>query len=370
MALDSSPVEDASRRIRVLALSDGKPGHYHQTEGILSHLRDADAERLRVVFRSKRADNWLRAQVMLFRRRLPEPVAERALRDALTPECYEQLSVLKRPDIVFSTGSSVAAPNLLLAQRFDAKAVVCTRPSPIGTTPFDLAILARHQWTKATTRVVRVLGVPNHISPETVAARRQELERDGDVPPTVGLLFGGDDKRYRWTVDAVSAAINGLVEAARATNRRLAVVTSRRTPPAVEAFLKSRLLGDSVCVYTAFSSESPPKVAPVLTLFALCEWIAVTVDSFSMVCEACSSGRPVALLTIPPRRHDRYAVAFDAIASATGMIRVPVKNVRDTAVRLANATWSGRALCDAQTAAAGIRRWFDGECLKQSYDDG
>jgi len=358
MALDSPPLEEPTRRFRVLALSDGKPGHYHQTEGILAHLPEADAVTLRVTFRSKRADNALRALIVLSGNRLSEKVGEWALRRALTPECFERLSAVEPPDVVLSTGSSVAAPNLLLARRFRAKAVVCTRPSPIGIAPFDLAILARHQWTKETPRVVRVLGAPNPITPEGVAARRAELERDNPLPPTLGLLFGGNDKRYRWTVDAARATLDGLLALARATNRRVAVVTSRRTPKEVEVGLRDRLTRNPLCVYAAFASDSPPKSMPVLTLFALSDVIAVTVDSFSMVCEACSSGKPVILVTIPSRRRDRYAVAYDAIAEATGMIRVPAERIRDATEFAVRSPALATPLRDAQTAAEGIRRWL------------
>lgn len=348
-------MEDASSRLRVLALSDGKPGHYHQTQGILVHLPEADVQWVLVAFRSKRRDNWLRAQTLLFRRFL----SERAWQRALTPDCSEQLRAILPPHLVLSTGSSVAAPNLLLAKRFGAKAVVCTRPSPLGIGPFDVAILARHQWTKKeTSRVIRVLGVPTPITPELVAARRRELEQGGEIPPTIGLLFGGNDRRYRWSVTAAEAALEGLLAAARRTDRKLALVTSRRTPSEVEAFFRRRLQGDPLCIYSAFAGEPTPKTVPVLTLLALSEWVAVTVDSFSMVCEACSSGKPVMLLTIPPRRHDRYGVSFDAIAQATGMRRVPLERLREAAESLTKEPSPVYPLRDAQTAAEGLRQWW------------
>lgn len=347
-------MENASSRIRILVLSDGKPGHYHQTQGILAHLPEADAQWVSIEFRSKRHDNWLRVQTLFFRRFLSEREWERVL----TPHCSERLKTVLSPHVVLSTGSSVAAPNFLLAKRFGAKAVVCTRPSPLGIKLFDVAILARHQWTKETSRVIRVLGVPTPITPELVATRRRELEQEGEIPPTMGFLFGGNDKRYRWSVAAAETALEGLLDAARRTDRKLALVTSRRTPPDVEAFFRRRLHGESLCFYSAFAGEPVPKTAPVLTLFALSEWIAVTVDSFSMVCEACSSGKPVMLLTIPSRRRDRYGVSFDAIAQATGMRRVPIERVREAAENLTLEPPSVCPLRDAQTAAEGLRQWW------------
>jgi mitochondrial fission protein ELM1 len=350
-------MEDPSRRYRILALSDGKPGHFHQTEGILMHLPECAGEMLRVEYSSKAADNVLRAKVLLYGRRFPKRAARSTLAAALSASSADALLEAEPADLVLSTGSSVAAPNLLLSRAHGSVAVVCSRPSPLGVRPFDAAILARHQWRFADGRTIRVLGAPTPVTPATVAARREALKACNCLPtgPTVGLLFGGNDRRYRWTVSAAQSVLDGLLAAAGSCGGAFAVVTSRRTPADVEAFIRTRVSENPLCCYTAFPTDSPAKEAPVLTLLALSDCVAVTVDSFSMVCEAASSGRPVALVEIPSRRHDRYQVAFRDIAAATGMLRMPPGTEQEIGSRMAHDAPSARPLRDAETAADGVR---------------
>lgn len=349
-------MENSPRRPRILALSDGRAGHVHQTEGVLNHLPDADHEMIRVEYPSKGADNALRAK-MLMRRGFVTPIGARAmLSTALTPDSFTELANVSPPDIVFSTGSSLAAPNLLLSKMFGAKSVVCTRPSPLGIKPFDLALLPRHQWIDDAPNTARLLGVPTHITPELVAERRAELDATGQTfGPTIGILFGGDDRRYRWTVDLAQRTIEALVGVAGQTGTQIAIATSRRTPPEVEAFLKSRLSESPRCIYSAFVSDPTPKDKPVLTIFALSAWVAVTVDSFSMVCEAASSGRPVGLIQIPSRRADRHASTFDAISDAAGMTQMRLDTLYESASAFTRSPRAARPLRDAETAANAVR---------------
>ena len=90
---------------------------------------------------------------------------------------------IDRADVVLSTGSSVAAINLLLGRLLRARTVTCRRPSPIGTVYFDLALLPKVNWPRREKRnVVKILGIPNVITPEKLDARRNQLEIDLKLP--------------------------------------------------------------------------------------------------------------------------------------------------------------------------------------------
>jgi len=351
------PAPSNARR-RILALSDGKPGHFHQTRGILGRLDGIDHDFVDISFVGKRADNALRAKVTVGRSLVPAAAARAWLDAALTAESLASLAAVDRPDIVLSTGSSVAPVNLLVSRLHGAKAVVCSRPSPIGSGLFDLAILPRHQWQHARENAVRVLGAPTHVTPEAVASRREQLVDAGvdSGGEALGLLFGGNDKRYTWSLDAARKVVESLIAVASRADRKIAVATSRRTPADVTDYIRSRLTQSPVCVFSAFPGDDPPTDNVVATVLAHSLWTAVTVDSFSMVCEAASGGTPVGLLEIPPRRPDRYAVTFDAIAEHTRLTRLRVDTLYDAATSLTQSPPDARFLDDAGTAAQAIVR--------------
>jgi hypothetical protein len=354
-------MENLATRPHILTLSDGKAGHYRQTDGILAALPECDSEIIRIEYPSKRSDNWLRAKVAVGRGLIPKRLAWHMLESALTESCLKALRAARRPDVVLSAASTLAGPNLLLSKIYDAKSVVCLRPSPIGVGPFDMAILPRHHWHCGVESTVRILGLPTPINPELVRQRRAQLEQDAaaqgvEIPPTIGLLFGGDDKHYRWTEPMAQKVMDGFIAAARIANCKIAVATSRRTPPDVEALIRARVLENPLSYYTALASDPTPKDAPVLTILALSRWVAVTIDSLMMVSETVSGGAPVGLIEIPCRGHNRYAPTFAALEEQTGMVRMTLDTVHEVSVRLSQQPPVAEPLRDAETAANGIRR--------------
>ena len=354
-------MENKAARKRILGLLDGKPGHVHQTEGVLKHLDDLDHDLIHVRFRSKSADNALRSAVVLGGASVGKALASTLLDAALTPESRRATAELPPPAAILSTGSSVAAPNVLLARIHGCRAVVCTRPSPIGVRPFDVAIVPHHQREWFRPSDIPTIGVPTPITPESVETRRLELlagaVADGRATaPTIGLLIGGNDKRYRWSVSMAETVLEALLAVASRNDMRLAIATSRRTPLDVEAFIRARVVESPMCAYSALAHD-PTRTdeSAVETVCALSMWVAVTVDSFSMVCEAASSGKPVGLISVKPRRPDRYAQTYDIIAAQTGMVRMRLNTLYETAMSMTQNPQPSRPLHDAEDAATGVR---------------
>ena len=157
--------------MKVIVLSDNKPGHYKQSLGIVRRLPECRTEWLEVGFRQKWRDNLLRVFMCVFGGlQLPISLIRSLLQWSLAPESYNALTHHQTADIILSTGSSVAAVNLLLGRILGAKTVTCRRPSPIGTRYFDLAILPMISWQHAVGQdnVCKTIGVPNPISPDTL----------------------------------------------------------------------------------------------------------------------------------------------------------------------------------------------------------
>ena len=302
--------------MKVVILSDNKPGHYKQSLGIVEKLPESEAEWLRVEFRRKWRDNLLRVFMCVFGGlRLPTSLIQTLLRWSLTAETYKALTALRMADIILSTGSSVAAVNLLLGRMLGAKTVTCRSPSPLGVRNFDLAILPMLSWHGKGHKdnVCEVVGVPNPISPDTLNADQKRLMQMLNLPerPRIGLLIGGTDRHE--TVTAADAEQLGKICKAVATelNAQLLVTTSRRTPSAVTEYLASTLKHSEGCPLF-IEPDTPSALAdPYQAILALSDLLVVTADSFSMVCEAASSGRPVIVLTLSDekaRKPKRYHV--------------------------------------------------------------
>ena len=303
--------------MKVVILSDNKPGHYKQSLGIVEKLPECQTEWLTVEFRHKWRDNLLRVFMCAFGGMpLPTSLIQTLLRWSLTAEASNALTDLRTADIILSTGSSVAAVNLLLGRILDAKTVTCRRPSPLGVRNFDLAILPMLSWHGKGHKdnVCQTVGVPNPISRDTLNPQQKQLIQALNLPscPRIGLLIGGTDRHE--TITAADA--NQLSEICKAVatemNTQILVTTSRRTPTEVTEHLASTLKHNDWCPLF-IEPDTPSELEnPYQAILALSDLLIVTADSFSMVCEAASSGRPVIVLTLSdekakkPKRYNVY----------------------------------------------------------------
>ena len=312
--------------MRALLLSDRTPGHYNQSLGLIEQIPECEYHWIDVRFRSKQRDNLLRVLMRLFGGfRLPRRFISACLHMALQRDTLEQICAVK-PDFILSTGSSVAAPNLLIGQLFDAKTVTCRRPSPVGIHHFDLAILPRMYWPRHRNRsnVCKTLGVPNRVQPEVLETQRKTLLADLGLSDQkrIGVLIGGEDRYDTITETAATDLIKILQRFATKWDSQLLLTTSRRTPLTVENLISKRLSNTQHCPILVLAHGENSLANPIETIFALSDVIIVTEDSFSMVCEAASSGKRVIILEVDHkihRRPRRYTVYSEMMHQASVM---------------------------------------------------
>ena len=280
-------------------------------------MPECQVEWLEVRFRRKWRDNLLRVFMCIFGGvPLSTSVIHTLLRWSLTSDSYNALAQLQTVNIILSTGSSVAAVNLLLGRILGAKTVTCRRPSPVGVRYFDLAILPMLSWDSATQKsnVCKTIGVPTPISPDTLNAYRERLNREMNLSdsPRIGLLLGGADRHETITIEDAKR-LSEISKAVSAEMRaQILVTTSRRTPPDVSSHLASMMEQTEWCPLFIEANTPSELEDPYQAILALSDLLIVTADSFSMACEAASSGRKVIVLTLSqesarlPKRYKVY----------------------------------------------------------------
>ena len=288
---------------KIVILSDGKPGHYNQSLGIMDQLSDDEYQLVEINFRSKWHDNILRIFLSLFPGgKLTDKVIWSILFFSLTEETISKLKNIQSVALILSTGSSVAAVNLLLGQLLDAKTVTCRPPSPVGTRQFDLAILPRLYWRQPERiNVCRTLGVPNRISPERLEHFRPLSQKvSSSQRSKIGLLIGGNSPLHNMSKKVATRWIDFLLQLVKSRKWQVLLSTSRRTPKVIEEYIadivKDRNDDFPINLFShQIPSSSQFKFEHIL---ANSDLLLVTEDSFSMVCEACSSGKPVVILEV------------------------------------------------------------------------
>ena len=156
--------------------------------------------------------------------------------------------------------------------------------------------------------------MPNPISPDLLDAKRKQLEGELNLSdcPRVGVLLGGTDRHETITIEDAEWLSEICEATAERMNAQIFVTTSRRTPSDVTKHLVSTLKHTDGCPLFITPDTSSGLEDPYQAILALSDLIIVTADSFSMVCEAASSGRNVIVLMLSqerarlPKRYEVY----------------------------------------------------------------
>ncbi len=347
--------------MRAILLSDGKPGHYNQSLGLIERMPECEYHWIDVKFRSKRRDHLIRVLMRILGRfRLSRQFIKTCLCMAIQQDTLDEICAVA-PDFILSTGSSVAAPNLLIGQLLDAKTVTCRHPSPVGVHHFDLAILPRMYWPRLDKRnVCKTLGVPNRVRPEKLEMRRKELQIDLSDQKRVGVLIGGEDRYDTITEMTAARLLEVLQRFATKWDSQLLLTTSRRTPLPVENLIGKQLSNTQYCPILVLAHGENSITNPIDTIFALSDLIVVTEDSFSMVCEAASSGKRVIILEVDhkTRRRPKRHKAYSEMMRHASVIRSGIEDL-ETSLEAALADENPvTPLQDTQAAAAAVRQLF------------
>ncbi|WP_168194415.1 ELM1/GtrOC1 family putative glycosyltransferase [Formicincola oecophyllae] len=152
----------------------------------------------------------------------------------------------------------------------------------------------------------------------------------------LGVLLGGPNGRYRFGGAEGGALAAKLAQFMKRHDVACMVTWSRRTDKAALAALRAHLEPLGACFagppggpgvqesqpgsQSAAHQQAPtPGANPYMAMLALCDALAVTVDSVSMISEAVATTRPVSLLALPGR--SRRMERFHAMLARQGRVQ-------------------------------------------------
>lgn len=278
---------EAMMPLRVLLLADDKPGHYHQSEGVvgaLERLKPVTCRRLSV-----RRRQWApRAILRTFRRRGVSANRLLSFGYGLTPEQIDE------PDFVVSSGGETLFANLAAKELSGARNIFLGPVRDDARDAVDL-IISSHGVTDEPANHVRTLQ-PNAIDPERLGRPQTVPRFSQDKPPrTAALLVGGDTRNIRYGA-ADWQQIAGFLRAVnQAWGTRWVVSSSRRTSrdalDALGPVLHDKSVVRQFLDYRIVGPSSLPG------LLRLAEAVVVTADSSTMLSEAVAGRYPVVAVT-------------------------------------------------------------------------
>lgn len=252
-------------------LLDGKPGHMHQSLGLVQAIGQQHRVQVHDVQVAQGMHGWAYWAAGVW------PLGQG----------------LPAPDMLVGAGHATHG-HLLAAQRaYGGKTVCLMRPS-VPVSLFDACLIPEHDHYRGAGSFIETRGVLNHIETSTINIR--------DTQQTL-LLVGGPSKHYVWDDALVAGQIFALVHARPEMD--FILTTSRRTP---DSFLKAlqRIHMRHLTIVPYAETDAGWVQRHLQRSHAV--W--VTEDSVSMIYEGLTAQAAVGLLNLPARKHSRVAIGI------------------------------------------------------------
>ncbi|MEN8141609.1 MAG: ELM1/GtrOC1 family putative glycosyltransferase [Thermodesulfobacteriota bacterium] len=262
MAADSAIVP-----LRILLVSDGRPGHEKQSRGLVQALGKLT----------------------------PVAVAEQAIEKGLVNDIKSWLAAAwarllprlaaggePRYDLVVGAGAHTHGYIVAEGAAAGARTVVCMAPTPIFAGLFDLCLVPEADCCTERDNFFTTVGPPN-------LGEDQERHDQGQ-----GLILVGgiDEKSHRWDSAEIVAVVKEIANSQ--PEIRWAIATSPRTPDATTALLAELCAGQANCRFNPF----PTPEGWLDEEYNRADQAWVTADSISMVYEALTAGCRVGIIPV------------------------------------------------------------------------
>ncbi|WP_159710528.1 mitochondrial fission ELM1 family protein [Geminicoccus flavidas] len=196
------------------------------------------------------------------------------------------------PDLLITCGRRCLPVARWIKRQAGGRTRIVHVMRPAVATDIDLLVLPYHdrKLTNEEAEVLRVTGAPHRVNAARLAeARARFASRFAHLPaPRIAVLAGGPARHVRYRRDWARDLGQRATALAQAKGGSLMVTTSRRTGSAATAELAATLKLPHLMWKPGDSEDNP-----YLGMLALADAIVVSVDSVSMMSEACATGVPV-----------------------------------------------------------------------------
>ena len=268
------------KALTVVVLRDYRPGHFNQSEGVISALQKfCDVE---IVYFDIRRKPWIWAS--LLRWFTVKNLLSKSILLKIAGLRLSEVQELKsrKPDMIISAGGETLVLNLLISRLNSSLNIFSGSLRGIDSRQFSAVL---HLDPKLKSKENYIIG----LKPSTVERIERPLRRFDSRQYC--LLVGGPTRYQPSTPDQWQSLIDSLSSSSKSWD----IVTSRRTPNNVTELL-SNLAGSSSNITLYDFRDTGSGVAS--DIIQKSDAVVVTEDSTSMISEGVAAGLPVVSLSV------------------------------------------------------------------------
>jgi len=235
------------------------------------------------------------------------PISEIILKDKTYLTENENL------DLIISCGRKSVIPSILLKKKNPKIFTIHIQDPKVSLKNFDIIIAPEHD-NLTGENVFNSKGAIHYITESEINRAKPYLTNKIKSQKIVSLILGGPNKHYSFDEDQLVKIFNEIRSNFISKGYEIIVIPSIRTPKTI-IDLAIKEFGTEGYVANSVDKQA------YLSAFALATNIVVTCDSTSMVSEAATSGKPIYVAHMKPKRDNYRFKKFFKLFKEIGIIR-------------------------------------------------
>jgi mitochondrial fission protein ELM1 len=284
------------RKLKALLLTEGMHGMISQVEGMAKAL---NAEYNHKIVRLSFPWNLIPPKFT--------PISGVVLKD----KTY--ISEEKNPDLIISCGRKSVIPSIFLKKKNPKIFTIHIQDPKVSLKNFDIIVAPEHDNLNGD-NVHSSKGAIHYITESEIEKAKPYLIKEINSQKVVSLILGGPNKYYSFDVDQLIQIFNEIKSNFVSEGYKVIVIPSMRTPKKIIE-LAIREMGSFGHVVNRVDKQA------YLSAYALANYVIVTCDSTSMISEAATSGKPIFVAHMKPKKNNYRFKKFFKLFREMGVVR-------------------------------------------------
>jgi len=216
-------------------------------------------------------------------------------------------------NLIISCGRKSVIPSIILKKKNSNFFNIHIQNPKVSFKNFDAIVAPEHDNLRGD-NVYSSKGAIHYITEEEINNAASYLKKDIKYDKIVTLILGGPNKYYNFDTNQLVSIFNKIKSNFISQDYKVIVIPSMRTPKSSIELAKKEMSSFGYVV------DRVDKQA-YLSAYALANYIVVTCDSTSMISEAATSGKPIYVAQMEPRKNDYRFKKFFKLFREMGITR-------------------------------------------------
>ena len=308
-------------KLKALLLTEGMHGMISQVEGMAKAL---NTEYSHKIVRLNFPWNLIPPKFT--------PVSQIVLKDKI------YITNNEIPDLIISCGRKSVIPSILLKRKNPKIFTIHIQDPKVNLKNFDTIVAPEHDNLKGD-NIYTSKGAIHYITEAEIHKAKPYLIEKIDSQKVVSLILGGPNKYYNFDEAELVKIFNEIKEIFISDGYKAIIIPSMRTPKEI---IDLAIREMSSCGHVVNKVDKQA----YLSAYALANYVIVTCDSTSMISEAATSGKPIFVAHMKPKKDNYRFRRFFELFKQMGITRDLGKKVE---------TWTYNKHNEAQRIALEIK---------------